>query len=194
MKTTDSLILSSSINNRNNKWRYLIHLAFITILISLCIIIPVVNSLTGSPPYWAIIVLFVVPFTMYILLLIIIKRNNTRAATRTTTTTTNLPVADMEQNQDEITGLHQHIVEEDEEEEEDDDDGVLSSMDNTSYNPSTVGIPPSSFLAPTIHQQASIRSSSLDYTPPPPAYQDMIYPPSYRSTNSTKDDNMSVVY
>lgn len=63
----------------------------------------------------------------------------------------------------------------------------------TNYNPSTVGIPPSSFLAPTINQQASIRSSSLDYTPPPPAYQDMIYPPSYRSTNSTKDDNMSII-
>ncbi|GAA5806211.1 hypothetical protein HPULCUR_011742 [Helicostylum pulchrum] len=63
---------------------------------------------------------------------------------------------------------------------------------STVYNPSTVGIPPSSFLAPTI--QASIRSSSLDYTPPPPAYQDMIYPPSYRSTNSTKDDTVSVVY
>jgi hypothetical protein len=190
MKTTDSSILSSSINNKNNKWRYLIHLTFITILISLCIIIPIVNSLTGSPPYWTIIILSVVPFTMYVLLLIIIKRNNTTAATRTAT---NLPVADMEQNQDEITGLHRHIVEEDEEE-EDDDDGVPSSMDNISYNPSTVGIPPSSFLAPTIHQQASIRSSSLDYIPPPPAYQDMIYPPSYRSTNSTKDDNVSVVY
>lgn len=63
----------------------------------------------------------------------------------------------------------------------------------TNYNSSTVGIPPSSFLAPTINQQASIRSSSLDYTPPPPAYQDMIYPPSYRSTNSTKDDSMSII-
>lgn len=68
----------------------------------------------------------------------------------------------------------------------------LDDEHRTIYNSSTIGIPPSSFLAPTI--QTSIRSSSLDYTPPPPAYQDMIYPPSYRSTNSTKDDNVSVVY
>ncbi|CEP16184.1 hypothetical protein [Parasitella parasitica] len=115
--------------------------------------------------------------------------NNTTAAT--IATATSAPVADMEQDQDEITGLQQrHTI--DDNEEEDDDDGVLSSIDNTSYNPSTVGIPPSSFLAPIIHQQASVRSSSLDYTPPPPAYQD--YPPSYRSTNSAKDDNASVVY
>jgi hypothetical protein len=86
---------------------------------------------------------------------------------------------------DEIVGLQQQ-----EEEEEEIDNNTLE----TSYNPSTVGIPPSSFLAPTINQQASIRSSSLDYTPPPPAYyHDMIYPPSYRSTNSTKDDNVSTI-
>ncbi|KAG2212287.1 hypothetical protein INT47_001646 [Mucor saturninus] len=70
--------------------------------------------------------------------------------------------------------------------------GGIDSERRTIYNSSTIGIPPSSFLAPTGH--TSIRSSSLDYVPPPPAYQDMIYPPSYRSTNSTKDDNVSIVY
>ncbi|KAI8636606.1 hypothetical protein BD408DRAFT_85847 [Parasitella parasitica] len=190
MKTTGLSILSSSISNKNNKWRYLVHLAYITILISLSITIPIVYSLTGTPPYWAITILFVIPFLIYVLLLMIIRPKNT-ITTATTTTVTSVPVADMEQDQDEITGLQRHIIDE---EAEDNDDGVLSSIDNTSYNPSTVGIPPSSFLAPTIHPQASIRSSSLDYTPPPPAYQDMIYPPSYRSTNSTKDDNVSIVY
>ncbi|KAK4519231.1 Rho GTPase activating protein [Mucor velutinosus] len=184
MKTTDS-----SIGNKNNKWTCLIHLTFIILLVSLCVIIPVVSNTVSAIPYWAILILFLVPFAIYMSLLII---------SRKLSAATNVPVADMEQDQDEITGLHQHIVVTEEQEdgngEDDDEEGVPSSIDNTSYNPSTVGIPPSSFLAPTIHQQASIRSSSLEYTPPPPAYQDMMYPPSYRSTNSAKDDNVSVVY
>ncbi|KAL9541197.1 hypothetical protein MBANPS3_009262 [Mucor bainieri] len=185
MKTTES----SSSSSKKNNWTFLIHLTFIILLVSLCIIVPVVNNTVSVIPYWAILLLFLVPFAIYMSLLIIIRKLSA---------TTNVPVADMEQDQEEITGLHQHIVvaeeeEEEEEDGEDDDEGVPSSIDNTSYNPSTIGIPPSSFLAPTIHQQASIRSSSLDYTPPPPAYQDMVYPPSYRSTNSAKDDNVSVV-
>ncbi|KAF1804910.1 hypothetical protein FB192DRAFT_1053915 [Mucor lusitanicus] len=180
MKTT-RLHMSS----KSNKWTCLIHLTFIILVVALCIITPVVNSII---PYWAILILFLVPFAVYMSLLIVIRKLSA---------TTNVPVADMEQDQDEVTGLHQHIIvaEDGNGAGDDDDDDVPSSMDNTSYNPSTVGIPPSSFLAPTIHQQASIRSSSLDYTPPPPpAYQDMMYPPSYRSTNSAKDDNVSVVY
>ncbi|OBZ87877.1 hypothetical protein A0J61_04074 [Choanephora cucurbitarum] len=80
---------------------------------------------------------------------------------------------------------------------EEDTADVVSSIDTSSYyNPSTTGIPPSSFLAPTIHQQPSIRSSSLEYSmnPPPPVYQEAFYPPSYRSTNSTKDDRQSCSY
>ncbi|GAN09316.1 hypothetical protein MAM1_0258d08841 [Mucor ambiguus] len=179
MKTT-----KSSISSKKNTWTFMIHLTFIVLLVSLGIIIPVVNSTVSRIPYWAILILFLVPFTIYLSLLIIIQKLSA---------TTNAPAADMEQDQDEITGLHQHSIVV-EEQEDDDDEGVPSSMDTTSYNPSTIGIPPSSFLAPTVHQQASIRSSSLDYTPPPPAYQDMVYPPSYRSTASAKDDNVSVVY
>ncbi|CAO3619426.1 unnamed protein product [Mucor fragilis] len=178
MKTTDP-----STSNKSNKWKYVIHLTFAVLLVSLSVVVPVVNSTVSVIPYWAILVLFLVPFAIYMSFVLII---------RSVSATTNVPVAGMEHDQDEITGLHQHIVVA-EEQQDDDDDGTPSSIDNTSYNPSTVGIPPSSFLAPTI-QQASIRSSSLDYTPPPPAYQDMMYPPSYRSANSAKDDNVSVVY
>jgi hypothetical protein len=72
-------------------------------------------------------------------------------------------------------------------------DQAPSSIVSSSYNLSTVGIPPSSFLALPPATYASNRSSSLDYTPPPPAYQDNIalYPPSY---HSNKDDNDSVSY
>jgi hypothetical protein len=67
------------------------------------------------------------------------------------------------------------------------------ASDSSSRNLSTVGIPPSSFLAPPVPTYASNRSSSLDYTPPPPAYHDnmALYPPSY---HSNKDDNASVSY
>ncbi|KAI8887393.1 hypothetical protein K501DRAFT_283352 [Backusella circina FSU 941] len=68
---------------------------------------------------------------------------------------------------------------------EEDEIGLQREHMSGSYNPSTVGIPPSSFLSPPQPQQASIRS---EYTPPPPAYRDLRYPPSYHSTQSTKDD------
>lgn len=79
------------------------------------------------------------------------------------------------------------------------EDGDNTTIETSYYNPSTVGIPPSSFLAPTTinnpqQGQASIRSCSLlDYTPPPPAYyHDMMYPPSYKSTRSSTKDNDNV--
>ncbi|KAI9347843.1 hypothetical protein BD770DRAFT_166495 [Pilaira anomala] len=154
----------------NSTWQLYIHYTFFTTFFILVVILPIVYTQTGTPPYWAICIIFGLLLLFYILYLLILYIYKS-----------NLKHNEMNQpDQEEIIRLQNNS-------------SSLHSQDpSTHYNPSTVGIPPSSFLAPTI--QASIRSSSLDYTPPPPAYQDMIYPPSYRSTNSTKDDNGSVVY
>ncbi|KAI8067695.1 uncharacterized protein B0P05DRAFT_552582 [Gilbertella persicaria] len=134
----------------------IIHFTCITVLISLCVVIPIVYNLTGTPPYWAMMLIFGILCILYLTLVIMIYFYKRRK---------------QQQDEEEV-----HIAEEQED--------IVSSVESYD-NPSTTGIPPSSYLAPN---QASIRSSSLDITAPP-AYQEMMYPPSYRSTNSTKDDS-----
>ena len=182
-----------------------IHYMFLATFIILLVVLPIVYTQTGTPPYWVIYMIFGILLSLYSVYMVpfvyilqmcvclflkvyIIMQVIQLIYKKSLLSTISDPEQQSIQVSDEIVGLQTsnsslHT-------------SSLNESDTTTigYNPSTVGIPPSSFLAPTIHQQGSIRSSSLDYTPPPPAYQDMIYPPSYRSTNSTKDDSQSVVH
>ncbi|KAI8353374.1 hypothetical protein BD560DRAFT_408386 [Blakeslea trispora] len=158
------------------KKQLIVHFVCIAVLISLCVSVPVLYSLTGKPSHWAIILIFSIPCAIYLILVFVLYTFKQKESNR-----------DVQHESEETIRIQT----------EEDAADVVSSIDTSSYyNPSTTGIPPSSFLAPTVHQQPSIRSSSLEYSmnPPPPVYQETFYPPSYRSTNSTKDDRQSSSY
>jgi hypothetical protein len=63
------------------RWRNGVHLAFLLTMACLCVIVPVTNSLTGTPPYWAIAILFSIPLLLYSIFLV---RNPLALITTTT--------------------------------------------------------------------------------------------------------------